>query len=871
MVELVDTQDLKSCALNRRAGSIPAPSTKQIELKVPITIGTFFIPAIFINSPIMSEELYSISRIAQILEAEAFLPNQQAIISKLLTDSRTVIDPLSSLFFAINAQRDGHHFIANAYENGIRNFVISDSNYQAKYVDANFLVVGNVLAALQKLAKSHRDSFNFSIIGVTGSNGKTIIKEWLYQLLAADFNIVRSPKSFNSQIGVPLAIWAIAQENNLGIFEAGISRNGEMEQLAAIINPTIGVLTNIGEAHAEGFKSKEEKLVEKLKLFKDAELFIYSPAYTQGVDEASLPGKKKFSWSFTAAADLKITKVVEVGGKTKLVAIYKAQEIACVIPFSDRASIENGIVCWATLLAMGYSPETACERIEKLAQVSMRLELINGIDNCSIIDDSYSADISSLAIALDFLNLQNQHPKKTLILSDIYETGKTDELLYAEIANLLVQKNVTRLIGIGHRISAFADLFKMETSFYQSPEDFLSTLSSIHFANETILIKGARRFEFGRISKLLTQKIHDTVLEINLNALASNLQFYRSKLNKGVKTMAMVKAFSYGSGSFEIANLLQYHKVDYLAVAYADEGIALRKTGISLPIMVMSPEPSAFDAMLKYRLEPEIYNLSILKSFLNFLPTTEIGFPIHLKVDTGMHRLGFEKNDLAELLAILVNKNQIKVVSIFTHLVASAEQVHDEFTTQQLKQFSILYKEIADALKYHPIKHALNTSGITRLPHAQFDMVRLGIGLYGFDSALLNNNALQTVAVLKTTITQVKELDSGETVGYSRNGVMPNKGKIATVKIGYADGYNRKFGNGLGKMLVNGCLVPTIGSICMDMCMLNVSDLEVNVGDEVIVFNEKLTIAHLAEQIDTIPYEILTNISQRVKRVYFYE
>lgn len=819
----------------------------------------------------MSEELYSISRIAQILEAEAFLPNQHAIISKLLTDSRTVIDPLGSLFFSINAQRDGHHFIANAYENGIRNFVVSDISYKAQYADANFLVVDNVLLALQKLAKSHRDSFSFPIIGITGSNGKTIVKEWLYQLLAADFNIVRSPKSFNSQIGVPLAVWTIAPENDLGIFEAGISRNDEMEALTAIIKPSIGILTNIGEAHAEGFKNKQEKLAEKLRLFTNSDVFIYSPDYTQGISVVNLPGKKKFSWSFTAAADLKITKAVEVKGKTKLVAIYKEQDIECLIPFNDQASSENGIICWATLLAMGYSPETASIRLAKLAQVSMRLELINGIDNCSIIDDSYSADISSLAIALDFLNLQNQHPKKTLILSDIYETGEKDELLYAEIANLLVQKNINRLIGVGSRISAFADLFKMETSFYQSPEDLISTLSSIHFANETILIKGARRFEFGRISKLLTQKIHDTVLEINLNALASNLQFYRSKLHKGVKTMAMVKAFSYGSGSFEIANLLQYHKVDYLAVAYADEGIALRKAGISLPIMVMSPEPSAFDAMLKYKLEPEIYNLSILKSFLNFLPTTEIGFPIHLKLDTGMHRLGFEENDLAELLAMLLNKDQLKVVSVFTHLVASAERMHDEFTNQQLEEFSILYTEITDALKYQPIKHALNTSGITRLPHAQFDMVRVGIGLYGFDSALLNNNALQTVAVLKTTITQVKELNAGETVGYSRNGIMPSKGKIATVKIGYADGYSRKFGNGVGKMLINGNLVSTIGSICMDMSMLNVSDLEVNVGDEVIVFNEQLTIADLAEQIDTIPYEILTNISQRVKRVYFYE
>ncbi|WP_379092736.1 alanine racemase [Pedobacter sp. UC225_65] len=527
------------------------------------------------------------------------------------------------------------------------------------------------------------------------------------------------------------------------------------------------------------------------------------------------------------------------------------------------------MICWATLLAMGYTPEEADLRLEKLTQVSMRLELINGIENCSVIDDSYSADISSLAIALDFLNLQNQHPKKTLILSDIYETGKANEVLYAEIAALLAQKNLNRLIGIGPNISAFAELFDLESTFYESTQAFIEQLPAIHFANETILVKGARRFEFGRISKLLTQKIHDTILEINLNALAANLQFYRAKLKPGVKTMAMVKAFSYGSGSFEIANLLQYHKVDYLAVAYADEGIALRKAGISLPIMVMSPEPSAFEAMVKHQLEPEIYSVNVLKSFLNFLPAHETAYPIHLKMDTGMHRLGFESADLPELLAVLATTDKLKVMSIFTHLVATDSPEHDGFTNQQLQEFSHLYDQLTEQLKYMPIKHALNTSGITRWPDAQMDMVRIGIGLYGFDGALKENRGLHTVAVLKTTVTQVKNLKAGETVGYSRKGVLPEGGKIATVKIGYADGYSRRFGNGVGEMLVNGQLVPTIGSICMDMCMLNVTGLNVKTGDEVIVFNGQYTIVDLAAQIDTIPYEILTNVSQRVKRIIF--
>jgi alanine racemase len=814
---------------------------------------------------------YPISRVAEILNAKATLPNPGVIITKLLTDSRTVIEPEGSLFFAVTAQRDGHEFIIAAYENGVRNFVVSKPQIAAQFPDCNVLLVNDSLSALQALAAYNRKKNDLKVIGITGSNGKTIVKEWLYQLLANDFNIVRSPKSFNSQIGVPLSVWEITGNHDLGIFEAGISTKNEMESLAQIISPTIGVLTNINEAHAEGFENKVEKLTEKLKLFNGVDLFIYAPEYAANIPEEELPGKNKFSWSLTVPADLHISIIEPIEGKNYIRAIYQDKEIECFIPFSDKASVENGIICWATLLAMGYSPEEADQRLEKLTPISMRLELINGIENCSVIDDSYSADISSLAIALDFLNQQNQHPKKTLILSDLHETGKSPDILYSEIAALLVQKNLNRLIGIGPNVSAHQSLFNIESSFYESTQEFIELLPSIHFSNETILVKGSRRFEFGRISKLLTQKIHDTILEVNLNALASNLQFYRSKLQPQTKVMAMVKAFSYGSGSFEIANLLQYHKVDYLAVAYADEGIALRKAGITLPIMVMSPEPSAFEAMVKHELEPEIYSSSILRSFLNFLPAYTKDFPIHLKLDTGMHRLGFEERDLPSLLELLKDQEAIHIVSIFSHLVASDDPLHDEFSTQQLQLFNQLYEKISKHLNYSPIKHALNTSGITRWPAAQMDMVRIGIGLYGFDSALIQNRGLQTVAVLKTTVTQVRQIAPGDTIGYSRKGIMPQGGKIATVKIGYADGYSRSFGNGTGKMKINGQLVPTIGSICMDMCMLDVTGLNVKIGDEVIVFDAEHTIVELARQANTIPYEILTNISQRVKRVYFYE
>ena len=819
----------------------------------------------------MSESSYTIQQIAEILKVPSFSIQQETLINTLLIDSRSITSPDTSLFFALNAQRDGHDFISDTYGAGVRSFVISRPEFAPLYPDANFIIVADVLTALQQLAAAHRSGFTYDVLAITGSNGKTVVKEWLYQLLASDFNIIRSPKSFNSQIGVPLSVWQMGSEHTLGIFEAGISRVSEMGRLAAVIQPTIGILTNIGEAHAEGFSSSKEKLAEKLELFTGVDLFIYSPEYTGGLTGKKLPGKKQFSWSTKVKADLFILFVEPIKGQSYIRALYKQEEIECLIPFSDKASVENGIICWAAMLAMGYTPEEADLRLEKLTAVNMRLELKNGINQCSIIDDSYSADISSLAIALDFLKLQNQHPAKTLILSDLFETGKSDQDLYTEIAVLLKQKQVTRLIGIGTHISAFAVLFELEKSFYNSTQDFVHDFPAMHFANETILVKGARRYQFERISKLLTQKVHDTVMEIDLNALAGNLKFYKSKLQPGVKVMAMVKAFSYGSGSFEIANLLQYHKVDFLAVAYADEGIALRKAGISLPIMVMSPEPHAFEAILKYKLEPEVYNLDILNAFIEFLPDTTFFYPVHLKIDTGMHRLGFEEEDFSVLLPLLKGTEKIKVISVFSHLAASEDERHDDFTLYQIDRFKLLSDQIRKELQYDFIRHISNTSAITRHPGAQLDMVRIGIGLYGFDAALDKNRGLQTVAVLKTTITQIKQVSPLETIGYGRRGVLPEGGTIATVKIGYADGYRRAFGNGIGKMLVNGTPAPVVGSVAMDMCMLDVTGLEAKTGDEVIVFNDRLTIADLAGQIDTIPYEILTNISQRVKRVYFYE
>ncbi|MES2826642.1 MAG: bifunctional UDP-N-acetylmuramoyl-tripeptide:D-alanyl-D-alanine ligase/alanine racemase [Bacteroidota bacterium] len=819
----------------------------------------------------MSHASYSIQLIAGILDPKSFLSVSEATISQLVIDSRAVVDPEESLFFALAAKRDGHQYLQDAYDTGIRNFVISNATYLDQFPDANIILVKDVLFALQTLAAYNRKQYSLQTVAITGSNGKTIVKEWLYQLLAADHNIIRSPKSFNSQIGVPLSVWQIDEDHTLGIFEAGISKANEMETLARIIQPTIGILTNIGEAHAEGFESHFEKLTEKLKLFADTEIFIYSPDYTTGIKEKDLPGKTRFSWSLKQKADLQILFVEPIDGRTYIRARFKGEEIECLIPFRDKASVENGIICWATMLALDYAPKEADIRLEKLTLVSMRLELKTGINQCSLIDDSYSADTSSLAIALDFLNLQNQHVIKTVILSDLVETGKTDEVLYKEIAALLKQKNINKLIGVGPHIAAHADVFELESVFFESTQEFIDKFPSLHFSNETILVKGARRFEFERISAIISQKIHDTVLEIDLNALSGNLQYYRNKLKPGVKVMAMVKAFSYGSGSFEIANLLQYHKLDYLAVAYTDEGVSLRKAGITMPIMVMSPEPSGFDAIIKHHLEPELYNIDILKSFSGYLGDNEYDYPVHLKLDTGMHRLGFEELDIADLLLSLKADKKLKVVSVFSHLVGSESADHDDFSRHQLARFTAMADDIEQEIGHPFIRHLSNTSGITRFPEAQLDMVRIGIGLYGFDGGLSNPRALQTVAVLKTTVTQVKHLKPNESVGYSRKGSLAEGGEIATVKIGYADGYSRRFGNGVGHMLINGKPVKTVGVICMDMCMLDVTGMNVKTGDEVIVFNGELTIADLAKQIDTIPYEILTNISQRVKRVYFYE
>ena len=825
---------------------------------------------------------YSVATISSIISGSIHGNGDQNTITKtLLIDSRKLSNAETSMFFAIKGERhDGHTYLNELYEKGVRNFVVStlpQNNFV--FSDANLILVADTLLAMQQLCAYHRQQFNIPIIGITGSNGKTIVKEWLFQLMREDKNIVRSPKSFNSQVGVPLSVWQLNQEHNLGIFEAGISKAQEMKFLETIIRPTIGLITNIGQAHDENFENQKHKVDEKLKLFIHSEVLIYCKDYLlvhdEITNEKAFRETKIFTWSKKLRADLLVGRITKSEADTEIQGVYKNNFIRITIPFTDEASIENSIHCWATLLYLGYENKVIAERMRFLSPVAMRLELKEGINNCSIINDSYNSDLGSLAIALDFLNQQKQHPKKTLILSDILQSGQNDATLYKEVAELIHKKGISRLIGIGEGISSQADQFNVEKSFYRSTNDFLQQLNNSFFRDETILLKGARAFSFETISKVIQQKAHETVLEINLNAIVHNLNYYRSKLKAETKVMAMVKAFSYGSGSFEIANILQFHRVDYLAVAYADEGIELRKAGITMPIMVMNPEEQSYDSMIQYNLEPEIYSFRVLSLFEETLKrsdrTNTQPIAIHLKLDTGMHRLGFDEQDVNELIVRIKNNKNLIIKSIFSHLAASDESEHDDFTWQQIKKLNVMSEKIKSHFNYPILKHILNSSGISRFPDAQFEMVRLGIGLYGIGANASEQSQLLNVSTLKTSISQIKNIPAQETIGYSRKGVATRDMQIATVPIGYADGLSRKLSNGKGKMMVKGKPAPIIGNVCMDMCMIDITDIKANENDEVIVFGDANPITNIATDIGTIPYEVLTNVSRRVKRVYYQE
>ena len=825
---------------------------------------------------------YHIENITPIIDGRLTRQGDNDLIEQLLIDSRKLIFPHTTLFFALKGpRRNGHTFIESLYAKGVRNFVVSEPQAIKALPGANFIEVSDTLKALQSLAAFHRAQFSIPVIGITGSNGKTIVKEWLNQLLEDQYSIIRSPKSYNSQLGVPLSVWPMNDSHELGIFEAGISERGEMAALEAIIRPTIGIFTNIGEAHSEGFTDAAQKTEEKIQLFNNVSVLIYRSDHTliREVVQTHWPAKKApaiFSWSIGSPATLEILTVEKAAEFTTITGKYQDAVHNISIPFSDAASIENAVHCWCLLLHLKIPSGIIQQKMAKLAHVAMRLEMKTGINNCTVINDSYSADLNSIQIALDFLTQQSQHTKRTVILSDILQSGRTEQELYGQVARSLQERKINRLIGIGENISHHQLLFQNagipELSFFPTVDTFRKEFHQLHFRDETILLKGARVFEFEEIGKLLEQKVHQTVLEIDLNAVVYNLKQYQQLLRPSTKMMAMVKAFSYGSGSFEIANVLQFHKIDYLAVAYADEGVALRKGGIHLPVMVMNVDESTFDVLVEYGLEPDLYSPGLLYAFDRYLKKQGIRqFPVHIELETGMNRLGFSAAELPVLLEALKG-DQFKVQSVFSHLAASEDPQHDHYTKQQADLFYKMSAQIQEIVPYTFIRHISNTAGISRHPELQLDMVRLGIGLYGIDSGESPVLDLQEVSTLKSTIAQIKHLEEGETVSYGRKGVATRKTIIATVRIGYADGYPRTLSTGKGKMWVKGQLAPVIGVVCMDMTMIDITDIPgVEEGDEVVVFGKQCPVKQVAHWAQSIPYQVLTGISQRVKRVYFEE
>ncbi len=799
----------------------------------------------------------------------------------MLTDSRRLIYPETTLFFALyGPRRDGHAFIPDLYLRGVRNFIIYHPPELKDYPEANFILVNDSLRALQLLAAFHRQQFDLPVVGITGSNGKTIVKEWLNQLLEDRYQIVRSPRSYNSQIGVPLSIWQIHEQHDLALIEAGISRSGEMGALEEIIRPTIGVFTNIGEAHDQGFENTEAKILEKLELFKNADALVYpsgqpEPGKTIRAWQARHPALELVSIGRLEADTIPIRSIdKQVPGQTAIHLVYKGLSVVLEIGFDNDAAVQNALTCIGVMCYLGIPASELQGRLNRLNPLTMRLELKTGMNHSSVINDSYSADISSLKMALDFLSQQKQHARRTLILSDILESGRTPQSLYGEVAGLLRKYPVDRLIGVGEHISDAAALFHdsgvKERLFFKGTEALADALPALEFRDETILLKGARVFGFERIDQLLSLQVHETLLEVNLEAMAQNLKQYQQVLRPSTKIMAMVKAFSYGTGGFEIARLLEFHKVDYLAVAYADEGVSLRKAGIRLPIVVMNTEENALAPLVEWQLEPVIFSFRGLTAMEKLLKQEAIRlFPIHIELETGMNRLGFASRQIPELLERLTG-SVFRVQSVFSHLAASEEAQQDAFTQKQFDRYLSMTGRIQEFLGYPFIRHISNSAGMVRNPALQLDMVRLGIGLYGIDPASSRLLELKEVGTLKTTIAQIKHLEAGETVGYNRLGVAEQPMKIGTLRLGYADGYPRSLGYGIGKVLYKGRLVPTVGSISMDMTMVDITGIaDAREGEEVVIFGNGLSVTELAKWAGTIAYEILAGISQRVKRVYF--
>ena len=822
---------------------------------------------------------YSIDEIAALISAQRF-GDLEINIAWLLTDSRSLSFPEETLFFALTTQRNsGARYIHELYDRGVRNFVLTPDDYEQlqqegqTYDNCNWLVVSNPLKALQRLAESHRNQINIPVIGITGSNGKTIVKEWLHQLLCSDYNIARSPRSYNSQVGVPLSVWQIEPETELAIFEAGISQPDEMRSLQRIIRPTIGIITNIRGAHQENFASLQEKCMEKLMLFKDCDVIIYdgdNELIANCVAKSMLTARE-IAWSRKdSERPLYISKVQKKADHTIISYRYLGLENTFCIPFIDDASVENVLHCLAACLYLLVPGEEISERMVRLEPVAMRLEVKEGKRGCILINDSYNSDLASLDIALDFMTRRSDYKerKHTLILSDILETGQTPTALYRKVAQLIEKRGITKIIGVGPHISGAASRFNMEKYFFNTTAELLASDALKNLHDEVILIKGSRSFGFDQVTEALVLKVHKTTLEVNLRAMVENLNFYRSKLQPETKVVCMVKASAYGAGSDEVAKTLQEHRADYLAVAVADEGAELRKAGVTASIIIMDPEFSAFKTMFDYKLEPEVYNFQLLDALIRAAEKEGItNFPVHIKVDTGMHRLGFSASDMPKLIERLKSQKALIPRSVFSHFVGSDSAEFDDFSRQQISLFDHLSTMLQEEFPHRILKHICNTAGILRFPEAQYDMVRLGIGLYGVNP--VDNSLIHNVSTLRSTILQLREVSQDETVGYSRKGHLERPSRIAVIPIGYADGLNRHLGNGKGYCIVNEQKAPYVGNICMDVCMIDVTGIDCSEGDAVTIFGDELPLTVLSDVLETIPYEILTGISSRVKRVYY--
>ena len=815
---------------------------------------------------------YSIEKIATLVGARRY-GDHDANVRWLLTDSRSLCFPEETLFFALRTKRnDGHRYIDDLYRRGVRSFVVEQVPEHPQ-ADANYLKVPSSLAALQRLAERHRDEFSIPVVGITGSNGKTMVKEWLYQLLLPSQKIVRSPRSFNSQIGVPLSVWLLSEQTEVAIFEAGISQPGEMMALHDIIQPTVGVLTCLGSAHQENFRSLEEKCLEKLELMHDTEALVYpmdDNTVSRCIRRLGYRGER-IGWSRTdSQAPFFVNEITLNAQSAHVTYIYKGTQGEYTIPFIDEASIDDSIICAATALHLGLTPEQIAERMPGLEPVAMRLEVKQGQRGCTIINDSYNNDINSLAIALDFMNRRQQQSANSLILSDIYQSGTSAAELYREVNDLCLKRGVTKFIGIGDELSAQSHAFLVgEKYFFATTDDFLASPVFAQLHDELILLKGARRFGFERITEQLEQKVHETILEVNLNAVVDNLNYYRSFLKPETKMVCMVKADAYGAGAVEVSKTLQDHRVDYLAVAVADEGVTLRKAGITANIMVMNPEMTAFKTMFDYDLEPEVYSFRLLDALIKAARKEGItGWPVHIKLDTGMHRLGFNpENDMDELIDRLKHQQAVIPRSVFSHFVGSDSDSFDDFSARQFQLFDEGSRRLQAAFSHKILRHMDNSAGIEHFPQRQMDMCRLGIGLYGVNPR--NNEMLSTVSTLKTTILQLRHVKAGDSVGYSRRTILDRDSLIGAIPIGYADGLNRHLGNRHGYCLVNGQRAEYVGNICMDVAMIDCTDIDCHEGDSVEIFGSSLPVTVLSDLTDTIPYEVLTGVSGRVKKVYF--